>query len=138
MAVAVLDASALCALVLKELGHEVIERIVAAGVVSSTINLAETLTVCRRQGHRQPSEDLLADLSALGIEMSPVIDQDCLEIANLLRRSDELRDRDQRLGSLSIADATCIALGRRLELPVVASDSRWELLEVGVDVLPFR
>lgn len=138
MAKSVLDASALVALVLQERGGNVIARIVEAGAVTSATNMAETLTVCRRSGHRQPSDELLADLRELGIGIEPVTDTDCLEIAYLLRRSDELKAQQPALGSLSLADATCFALGRRLELPVVVSDTTWEILDVGVQVLPFR
>ncbi len=42
-----------------------------------------------------------------------------------------------QLARLSIADATCLAVGRRLDLPVVADDTTWELLDPGVQVLPF-
>lgn len=138
MATAVLDASALVALVLRERGHDTVRRIVGAGTVTSATNMAETLAVCRRQGHRQPSDELLADLRELGLEVEPVTEDDCLEIAYLLRRSDELAAEQAASGSLSLADATCLAVGRRLDLPVVMSDSTWAVLEVGVTVLPFR
>lgn len=138
MARAVLDASALVALVLRERGGDVVAQIATAGAVTSATNMAETLTVCRRKGHRQPSDELLADLCELGVRVEPVTEEDCLEIAYLLRRSDELKAQRPDLGSLSLADATCFALGRRLGLPVVVSDTTWEILEVGVRALPFR
>ena len=138
MARAVLDASALIALVLKEKGADVVAKIVSAGAVVSATNMAETLTICRRKGHRQPSPELLSDLTNLGLDIEPVTEEDSLEIAHLLRLSDERRAREPEVGSLSLADATCLALGRRLGLPVVMSDGTWEVLEAGISVLPFR
>jgi PIN domain nuclease of toxin-antitoxin system len=138
VAVAVLDASAVVALVMRERGFEVVRRVVTAGAVVASTGMTETLATCRRKGHRRTSDDLMADLIELGIRVEPLIEDDCLEMDFLLRRSDQERARNPELGALSLGDVACIAIARRLKLPVVASDGTWELLDVGVTILAFR
>ena len=138
MAVAVLDASAIVALIRKEKGHGVIQQVVAAGAVVASTGLAEALIVCRRQGHSRTSADLAVDLGALGLRVEPVTYEDAVEMDYLTQVSDQAKNENSDIGSLSLGDVACLAVARRLELKVIASDGTWELLDLGVEVLPFR
>lgn len=115
-----------------------IQQVVKAGAVVASTGLAEALIVCRRLGHNRPTADLAADLASLGLQVEPVTAQDVVEIDYLTRVSDEAKAEKPRIGSLSLGDVACLAVARRLELKVVASDGTWELLDLGVEVLPFR
>lgn len=134
-----LDASALVALVLKERGGDTVERIVRAGVATTTpTGLAEALITCGRKGYRHPRVELYDDLLEVGLQVEPLVEADALEMAFLLARSDALRD-DDCVGRLSLGDAACLAVAHRLGLPAVVSDGTWELLGVaGLEVRPFR
>lgn len=141
---AVLDASAIVALVLKERGADVVQQIIAAGVAGTTpTGLAEALTVCRRKGYQGSNADLLADLDQLGLRVEPLVAEDAKEMAFLLAASDRVGSgggqNAAKLGSLSLGDAACLAVAVRLGVPAVVSDGTWELLDVsGLSVRPFR
>lgn len=62
-------------------------------------------------------------------------------MAYLIGKSDDLYSKEPRLGRLSLGDAACLAVARRLGLPALASDATWEVLggpSDSVRVLPFR
>lgn len=134
---AVLDASALVALVMKEKGYETVTKMVKAGVAATTpTGLAEALTICRRKGHKRTRDELAADLAELGLTVEPILKADGVEMAFLLSKSDEL---PPKVGSLSLGDAACLAVARRLNLPAVMSDGTWEHLDIhGLKIMPFR
>jgi len=136
---AVLDASALVAMVRKERGAETVEKIIRAGfAVTTPTGLAEALITCERKGYSRSREELQEDLLGLGLRVEPLLEEDAAKIAFLLSRSDDLRD-DNRIGRLSLGDAACLAVARRLGLPAVVSDGTWELLAVpGLKIRPFR
>ena len=133
-----MDASALVAIVLKERGHEVLMKIIMAGLATITpTGLAEALTVCRRNGHKQSREDLSNSLLDIGLTVEPIIADDAVEIAFLLAKSDEMPTR--KVGSLSLGDATCLAVAYRLDATAVMSDNTWEILGIpGLKIMPFR
>ncbi|MFA5775616.1 MAG: PIN domain-containing protein [Ilumatobacteraceae bacterium] len=135
---AILDASALVAIVSKERGHEVLTTIIMAGSAATTpTGLAEALTVCRRNGHKQSREDLSNGLRDIGLKIESIIEEDAVEIAFLLAKSDALRNR--KVGSLSLGDATCLAVAFRLDATAVMSDNTWEILGIpGLKIMPFR
>lgn len=141
---AVLDASALVALVAKERGHAVIRRVIAAGnSVTTPTGLAEALNSLHRRGYGGSREDVVDDLVELGLRVEPMVEEDALEMAFLLARSAELAERNEedarKVGGLSLGDAACLAVARRLNAIAVVSDGTWEVLEVpGLKVQPFR
>jgi ribonuclease VapC len=141
---AVLDASAVVGLVLKQHGWGVVWTIVQSGAaVTTSPGLAEALITCRRKGYRGTREELVADLLELGLRIEPVIEDDAMEIAYLLERSDAMGGSHgkeaNRLGSLSLGDAACLAVAHRLGAVAVVSDGTWEALGVeGLEILPFR
>jgi len=126
-------------MVRKERGAETVEKIIRAGVaVTTPTGLAEALITCERKGYSRSRQDLKDDLLELGLRVEPLLEEDAAEIAFLLSRSDELGN-DRRIGRLSLGDAACLAVARRLGLPAVVSDGTWELLAVpGLKVQPFR
>ena len=141
---AVLDASALVALVHSENGHDTVRRIIEAGfAVTTPTGLAEALNTARRKGYRGTREDLRDDLAELGLKVEPIVEEDAVEMAFLLCRSAELGaaggKHAAKLGSVSLGDAACLAVALRLGIPAVCSDCAWELLGVrGLRVMPFR
>ncbi len=141
---AVLDASALVALVHGENGHTTVRRIIEAGfAVTTPTGLAEALNTARRKGYQGTREELRDDLAELGLKVEPIVEEDAAEMAFLLGRSADLGaaggKHAAKLGSLSLGDAACLAVARRLGIPAVCSDGTWELLDVsGLRVMPFR
>jgi ribonuclease VapC len=73
------------------------------------------------------AEHLQASDSPLSLE--PLTEADCIEIARL-------RPLKKARG-LSLADRACLALSKRLNIPIVA-DREWADLEVGVSVQLIR
>lgn len=138
---AVLDASAIVALVRRERGWQSVRRLIEADVAATTpTGLAEALITCHRKGYRASRGDLASDLRQLGLGVEPLVDDDAEDIAFLLERSDALAaERGSVRGSLSLGDACCLAVARRLDVLAVMSDNTWEVLEVpGLRVRAFR
>lgn len=141
---AVLDASAIVALVLRENGVDVITRIITSGVAITTpTGLAEALITCRRKGYRGSRDELAASLMELGLEVVPMVEEDGVEMAFLLECSDNLATgggpQTGEVGKLSLGDAACLAVAHRLGLTAVVSDGTWEVLNVpGLAIQPFR
>jgi ribonuclease VapC len=136
--VAVLDASAILAVLFKERGHEAVLKVIRAGAVTTPTGLAESLTVARRKGHRRTRDQLIDDVSELGVEVIALVPEDAREMAHLLERSDAIASRGTQLGRLSLGDAACLAVAHRLDLPAIVSDTTWEILDAAIRVLPFR
>ena len=74
------------------------------------------------------------------VTVGPLIEEDGEEIAYLLERSDVMAVKGgNSRGSLSLGDAACLAVARRMDVVAVVSDGTWEILEVpGLKVRPFR
>lgn len=133
----VLDASALVALLRREKGWQAVEKIIESGnAVTSPTGLAETFDICRNKKSGMSHTEIWESLSLIGLRVEPLVEEDAIEIAFILEQADSA---NKNLGSLSLGDAVCLALGRRLEAVVVASDSFWEILDIpGIKVIPFR
>ncbi len=136
--VAVLDASAILAVLFRERGSETVLKVIEAGAVTTPTGLAEALTVAQRLGHRRSRSDLVDDLTELGLDVEPLLAQDAAEMAHLLITASVASQSQPKLGSLSLGDAACLSVATRLGLPVVVSDGTWEALDLRVKVLPFR
>jgi ribonuclease VapC len=131
----VLDASGLLALLLDEQGAAEVEQMLASSGAISSGNLAEALSKIAERG-ADPGE-VARDLDAKGIvggllEVEPVTAQDAVTIA-------QMRPATKEHG-LGLGDRICLALGRRLDLPVLTADRAWVELEevLGVKVRAFR
>ncbi|MFD3005846.1 type II toxin-antitoxin system VapC family toxin [Thermus tengchongensis] len=126
---AVLDASALLALLLNEPGAARVEAVLAEGAAISAVNLAEVFSKQAERGHAPEAvRERLVREGLLGqvLEVFPFTEEDALEAARL-------RPLIRPMG-LSLGDRACLALARRLGLPALTADATWEGLDVGVKV----
>ena len=127
MSEAVLDSSALLALLRKEPGADRVAAAARQSVVS-TVNLAETATVLTDIGI--PKADLRSVLSDLSLTTVPFDEEDALLAA-------ELRPLTRAAG-LSLGDRACLALAQRRKLPALTADRAWADLDLGIEVRLIR
>jgi ribonuclease VapC len=124
---AILDASAVLAVVLGERGGEkVLEEIDGAAI--SAVNWAEVIEKAISAG--VDDRRLRSDFTELGARVVPV----GVEHAEHAGR---LHATTRHLG-LSLADRICFALAAAHGAPVVTADRDWTGLDVGVEVLLIR
>lgn len=119
---AVVDASALLALLFDEPGAQAVAEVVADGATMSAINLAEVATVLIRN-HRDPQKVL--DRVQAQIEVKPFTDVDALAVAALY---------PQAAKGLSLGDRACLALAQRLDAPAVTAEHIWAGLSLDIAV----
>jgi PIN domain nuclease of toxin-antitoxin system len=124
---AVLDASALIALLWEEPGAEAVEALLGRSVVSA-VNWSEVLQRYDAlglgvQGRRDSVE-------ALGIVIEDFTGDDAEATSGLWAST--------RTAGLSLADRACLALARRLGLPAHTADREWRKVDVGVEVVLIR
>ena len=120
MADAVLDASAVLALLNREPGGERVEHYLADGVISA-VNAAEVLSKLVDAG-LTPGESK-ESLSLLGLRILGFELRDAEAVA-------ALRTRTKSKG-LSLGDRACLALGLRLDVVVVTAERSWAALKIG-------
>ncbi len=126
---AVLDTSALLALVYEEPGAQRVEPALRRGAIMSMVNWAETLSRMADLG--EPVQDavpkLRAQINALGtLDIVPFGEAHGHEVARL-------RALTRSLG-LSLADRACLALGRLHRLPVLTTDRAWRSLRLSIKI----
>ena len=129
MTIAVLDASAVLALLFEEIGADVVRKRVR-GALISTVNLAEVLAKLVDKG--LPIEEAARAVEMLGMEVVPL----SIKQAQL---SGALRPATRAVG-LSLGDRACLALARDRGLPAVTAERRWPDVakDAGVDVEVIR
>ncbi|GAA0592403.1 type II toxin-antitoxin system VapC family toxin [Caenispirillum bisanense] len=115
MSDAVLDASAVLALMTREAGHEAVLAVMPGALVSA-VNLAEVLAKLHDRG--MPPEVARRLTDALGLV---TVDFDAEAAAETAR----LRDATRAAG-LSLGDRACLALARRRGCPALTADAAWE------------
>lgn len=124
---AVLDASALLAVMFKEAGSEnVIGHL--PGAMLSAVNLAETLTKSIDVG--MTLEEARRMVFAFSCEVVPFDGEHAALTASL-------RTPTRPFG-VSLADRACLALGLNTGYPVVTADKQWDALKVGIKVIQIR
>jgi len=129
MTEAVLDASAIVAVLRQEPGAEIVAEVLARDrCAASAVNIAEVVSKLTDRG---VSPELIAS-SIQGLELE--IHAFTLEAAF---STGHVRART-RAGGLSLADRACVALGERLGLPLVTTDRVWATLELQVPVILAR
>ena len=111
---AVLDASALLAVLYREPGSVVVERYFAQAVVSS-VNLSEV--AAKLSDHGVDSQEVLEILSGLGLEVREFDTE-------LALMAGALREVTRPLG-LSLGDRACLALGIAEGAPILTTDRAW-------------
>jgi len=124
---AVLDASAILALLQDEPGSGAVEEVLGDSIVSA-VNHSE---IIGKLMEKQPSESAVESL--LSFLVYVVVDFD----TELAWRTGLLRPATRAFG-LSLGDRACLALGQREQLPVFTADRRWAELDVGVDIKLIR
>ena len=132
------------ALLLGQAGDRVVLAAIKSGAAHTTsTGLAEALNVLRLKGYSKSREETAQGLADLGLTVDPVTYEDAIEMAFLQAETERQLSRSpggtSRVGSLSLGDAACLAVARRLGAIAVMSDATWELLgPVGVEVQAFR
>jgi len=126
----ILDASALIAYLHVEPGASAVVDAITETAAVGVVNWAETLSKVAADGGdpQQIADSLQASDSPLILEA--LTDADCVEIARL-------RPLTKAQG-LSLADRACLALAKRLDIPVVTADRNWADLNLGITVQLIR
>lgn len=125
----VLDASAMLALLQAEPGSERVAQALP-GAAMSLANLAEV--AAKQVDIGLDATELVGRVEALGIRPYEVTHEDVATQARIRQL-----DPGGRLG-LSLGDRLCLALGLRLELPVVTADRVWAGLDLPIEVILIR
>lgn len=117
---AVLDASAILALIYREPGHE---RVTAAmrGAIASTVNWAEVVTTLARRGH--PDLETAAEaIRALGVDIAPFTPHDAVRAGLLWTTT--------HTAGLSLGDRACLAVAETSDAEaILTSDRAWADLD---------
>jgi PIN domain nuclease of toxin-antitoxin system len=125
----VLDASAFLAYLRDETGAEIVENALIDGCYISIINWVEVLSKVVDLGE-SPDEIIkrLRDEGLLenSLEIIACNEEDATTIA-------KLRPLTKSAG-LSLGDRACLALGKRLNLPVLTADKVWTSLSLGITI----
>ena len=116
----------------EEPGAEAVEKSLAAGSAIGTVNWAEVLSKAMEAG--VAPETLATELEKRGIlgntlDVLPLTIEDSMEIARLRLLT--------RPFGLSLGDRACLALGKRLSIPILTADRIWEEVP-GVHVTVIR
>jgi ribonuclease VapC len=132
MATAVLDASALTALIFEEPGADRVEAAIERGALVSAVNWAEVLTRLVAGGG-DPHE--MAAIALPGgptthLQLVPYDDEQARETARLIRYTHSL--------GLSLADRAALGLAGLRRLPVLTADRAWRSLRLPIKIEMIR
>lgn len=125
---AVLDASAILAIVFQERGAEKLTPDILKAAVISTVNLAEVQTKLIKKGF-DPGEAWEVALSL--VMAAEVYTSEHAKIAGDLIRTTE------KYG-LSLGERSCLALAIALKAPVYTTEQLWKNLKVGIPIHVIR
>jgi len=126
---AILDASALMALIRSEPGAPIVLQVVTIGAAISTVNLSETVSRLSDLGRSE--ENIRQEIERVGLEVIP-FDEDQAYRAGVLRIA-------TRAAGLSFGDRACVALAQQLGVPALTADRSWQSLNInGVEVRLIR
>ena len=121
-----LDASALLALLGRELGGDVVASVLSAAAISA-VNWAEVLQ--KAHAHEADMDGFREDLESLGVEVVPFGDQEAVAAAAYWHRG----------GShLALADRACLATAAVHGWQALTADRAWATLDLGVEVRVIR
>jgi PIN domain nuclease of toxin-antitoxin system len=130
LSLAVLDSSALLALLLGEPGREQVAAAIGDAAAMTTVNYGEAAGYFARMGASEA--DIRAMLAPLTVERVPFDEALAMATAMLLPAT--------RSAGLSFGDRACLALARKLAAPALTADRAWAGVAkaVGVDVVLIR
>jgi ribonuclease VapC len=117
MSEAVLDASAVLALINEEPGAEVVDALLDDAVISA-VNLSEVIAVLVDAGFEV--DHASGRIGALGLDVIAFDEPQALH-AGALRKA-------TRRAGLSFGDRACLGLAEALDVPAVTADRRWATL----------
>lgn len=124
---AVLDASAILAVLRNEPGAEAVAAILPRAAIC-TVNLAEVISTLINKGASAEQADMIvADVFAQRVSADE----------QLARRAGSLRAATAQFG-LSLGDRFCLALAEREGVPALTADQVWGKLENGIVVTLIR
>ncbi len=124
---AVVDASALLALLFDEPGAETVADVISSGATVSTVNLGEVATVLVRN---QRDANKILDSVVQQITVEPFTREDALAVATLYPWVSGK--------GLSLGDRACLALAQRLQAPAVTAEHVWGDLHLDIAVQVIR
>lgn len=120
---AVIDASALLALLFAEPGAETVADAIAGDAAMSAVNLSEVATVLLRR-EQDPDKILAPVREQLAVES--FTDADALTAAALYPKTAGK--------GLSLGDRSCLALAQRLDAPAMTAEHAWAELKLDIQV----
>jgi ribonuclease VapC len=124
---AVLDASALLALLREEPGSDVVAATIPGAAISA-VNLAEVVGKLVDAGM---SESSARDATlGLGLDVHPFDAETAFVVGGLRGKT--------RDAGLSLGDRACLALAMQTSLPAITADRGWKSLKLGVTVKIIR
>jgi ribonuclease VapC len=124
---AVIDASALLALLNDEPGADVVAEALPQGIISA-VNLSEVIAKLCDAG--MPEKAIHQALQPLGIEIVPFDEEQAYQ-AGLLRTS------TQDFG-ISLGDRACLSLAKKLCIDALTADKAWTELSIGTMIKVIR
>jgi ribonuclease VapC len=124
---AVLDASALIALLGNEPGAEKVMAVLGESCISS-VNLAEILG--KMSEYKESLEAVSRQIERLDIMVIPFDTEQAKIAASFWKVT--------RPAGLSLGDRACLALAKKLSLPAYTTDKEWLKCDIGVKVVKIR
>ena len=121
----VVDASVVLAWLQDEPGADEAEPMLMEGVIGAA-NWSEVLQKARQHGAQPDVVGRL--LASFGLDVVDVTQEDAEVAAELWRAG----------ASLSLADRLCLALGRRLDMPIATADAEWATVDAGASTTVIR
>ena len=128
MSNAVLDASAILAVMHREPGSDIVEQAIQAGAAVSTVNLSEVAAKLCDDGLNDAAAR--EAIGALDIQII-VFDRE------LALQAGALRLGTKRAG-LSLGDRVCLALAQQLGVPAITTDRAWSRLSLDIPIHVIR
>ena len=114
MSKAVLDSSAVLAVLLEEAGCDHVEGVLP-GALLSAVNLAEVVSKLCERG--VPASEAMLAVAAIGVDVVPFDGDQALQAGALRPLT--------RAAGLSLGDRACLALSRLRGLPAMTADVAW-------------
>ena len=125
---AVLDASAILAILFEERGAEKMTDEVMSRAVIGTVNLAEVQSKLVKLGH--PPEDAWSDARLLETDPEPFTADQAKIAGSLIATTEKY--------GLSLGDRSCLALAISLKAPVYTTEQVWKNLKLGIPIHVIR